>query len=209
VSTTFTAEDTVVIFDWDDTILPSSWILNQKLRLDQNSELTSHQKQQLAEVASITIELLCLAKAHGHVVIITTAKRGWIELTCRKFLPTLFPVLESIRVVSARSNYETAEMTSPFDWKLQAFENVIRRIYGPSASEAGRSKNVISFGDSSLEREALMRSTASLPNCCSKSVKFTSKPDIDLIQQQQCIVRDSFEEIVQHDGNLDLCLTVQ
>ena len=42
-------------------------------------------------------------KALCEVVLITNAERGWIELSCQKFLPTLFPVLESVKASSAHS----------------------------------------------------------------------------------------------------------
>lgn len=38
-----------------------------------------------------------MAKQLGTVVLITNAERGWIELSCQKFLPTLFPALESVK----------------------------------------------------------------------------------------------------------------
>ncbi|CAJ1449625.1 unnamed protein product, partial [Effrenium voratum] len=90
-------EETLFIFDWDDTVLPSSWVQGQGLRLDESSEVLAWHREQLSQVAAAAAETLRLAKQLGTVVLITNAERGWIELSCQKFLPTLFPVLESVK----------------------------------------------------------------------------------------------------------------
>jgi len=203
----FSFEDTLLIFDWDDTILPSSWVSMQKLRLDKgHDDVTAAQRERLAEIARVTLDTIRSAKEHGQVVIITNAERGWVELTCHKFLPELAPLLECVRVVSARSSYECDVGPNPQDWKLRAFEHEIQRAYGSSTYDARRRKNVLSLGDSVHEREAVMAATAALPNCRCKSLKFTAKPDISQIHQQHTLIRESFKKIIEHDGNLDLCL---
>jgi hypothetical protein len=203
----FDLEETFFIFDWDDTILPSAWVQSQGLRLDEDSKLNDSQRQQLNEVADITMETMRIAKQHGTVVLVTNAERGWIELSCQKFMPTLSPCLESVKVLSARTTYETPTRSSPLDWKLHAFESEIRRVFGEAAvNEPSRRKNILSLGDSMHEREALLRATASLPNCRSKSLKFVERPDISQICKQHSLITGCFERIVHHDGNLDLCI---
>ena len=198
---------TVIIFDWDDTVLPSTWVQCQGLRLDEGSEVSAWQREQLLEVAKVAIATLRLAKQHGTVVLVTNAERGWIELSCQKFMPTLFPSLENVKVVSARTSYESAETSSPLDWKLRAFEAEIRRCYGSTTLvDPDSRKNVLSLGDSVHEREALLRASSPLPNCRSKSLKFVERPDIAQICKQHSLVTSCFDRIVHHDGNLDLCI---
>mmetsp|Transcript_67222 Transcript_67222/g.156037 ORF Transcript_67222/g.156037 Transcript_67222/m.156037 type:complete len:238 (+) Transcript_67222:117-830(+) len=205
--TKFASEETVFIFDWDDTVLPSTWVQGQGLRLDEDSEPAAWQHDLLANVASVAAETLRVAKQHGTVVLVTNAERGWIELSCQKFMPSLYPALETVNVLSARTTYETAELSSPLDWKLRAFESEIARIFGPETLHSPvRRKNVLSLGDSVHEREALLRATATLPNCRSKSLKFVERPDIDQICKQHSLVRSVFDQIVHHDGNLDLLI---
>jgi len=206
----FTADETLFIFDWDDTVLPSSWIQRQGLRLDEGSSVNAWQREHLSEVANLAAETLRMAKQHGTVILVTNAERGWIELTCMKFLPTLYPSLENVKIVSARTTYESSRNLSPLAWKLQAFENEISRVYGFGTDLApcvpSRRKNVLSLGDSVHEREALHAATTSLPNCCAKSLKFCDHPDIAQICKQHSLVASCFDQIVHHDGNLDLCV---
>jgi len=203
----FTPEETLFIFDWDDTILPSSWIQRQGLRLDAGSVVLEWQQERLAEVAAAAAKTLTAAKDQGTVVLVTNAERGWIELSCQKFLPSLLPFIENVKIVSARTAYETPLRTSPLDWKVHAFAAEIARACGAEAlQDPKKRKNIHSLGDSVHEREALIRATIKLPNCCSKSLKFVDRPDIDQLLKQHSLIMNCFGQIVQHDENLDLCI---
>jgi len=207
-SAPFTREETLFVFDWDDTILPSSWIQSQGLRLDAGSVVCAWQRARLAEVAAAAGETLRLAKLCGTVVLLTNAERGWIELSCLKFLPELLPVIEGIKIVSARTTYERPDCAQPLQWKLRAFEAEIARACGAEAlADPARRKNIHSLGDSVHEREALLRATVGAPNCCWKSLKFVDRPDIWQLLSQHATVVHSFDQVVQHDGNLDLTLS--
>merc|ERR1719450_745272 len=118
-----------MIFDWDDTILPSSWVHEQSLRIDADAPLAEWQQDELSALARAAVDTLRLAKELGTVVLVTNAERGWIELSCLKFLPSLYPLLESVKTMSARSEYERPDLNSPYEWKLRAFESELGRIF--------------------------------------------------------------------------------
>eukprot|EP00429_Kryptoperidinium_foliaceum_P066275 CAMPEP_0176067706 /NCGR_PEP_ID=MMETSP0120_2-20121206/33798_1 /TAXON_ID=160619 /ORGANISM="Kryptoperidinium foliaceum, Strain CCMP 1326" /LENGTH=324 /DNA_ID=CAMNT_0017401329 /DNA_START=50 /DNA_END=1024 /DNA_ORIENTATION=+ len=203
----FTEDETLFIFDWDDTILPSSWLQRQGLRLDAACGVSESQRELLASVAAAAMETLILAKHSGTVVLVTNAERGWIELSCRKFVPALLPIIENIRIVSARTSYERSAGSSPHRWKALAFKAEISRACGADALvDPTRRKNILSLGDGMHEREALLRATAELPNCCSKSLKFVDRPDIGQLLAQHALVTQAFDNIVQLDGDLDLSI---
>jgi len=69
-------------------------------------------------------------------------------------------------------------------------------------------KNVISFGDSHVEREAVRAVTRGLPNTKTKSVKFAEKPSLEQLRRQLELVTNCFQYIHSHEGDLDLQLTV-
>jgi len=199
----FSPEETVLIFDWDDTVHPSSWVQEQGLRLDLESMPTALQWEQLDELARLASSTLSLAKQFGTVVLVTNAERGWIEMSCAKFLPSLAPMLESVKLLSARSEYERLHLTSPFEWKLRAFDAEIGRVLGPDPQ---RRRNVLSFGDSSHEREAVIHATVNMPNCRTKALKFLDRPGVQQLHRQHQLVAQCIHRLVHHDGNLDLCL---
>lgn len=200
-------DETLFVFDWDDTLLPSTWLQRQGLRLDDGSKVSEWHREQLDVVSSSAVQLIGNAKQCGTVVLVTNAERGWIELSCQKFLPTLAPLLENVKAVSARTSFESRNVSSPLEWKLRAFEKEISTVYGQDTLQCPQSrKNVLSLGDSVHEREALMRATAQLPNCHAKSLKFCERPDISQICKQHSLVNSCFDRVVHHDGHLDLCI---
>merc|ERR1712216_607615 len=143
------------------------------------------------------------AKKHGTVVFITNAETGWIELSCQKFLPSLWILMQSVSFLSARSLYETDDMQCPSMWKLRAFEKEI----GNFARELplGRRLNIISFGDALHERDALFRATVRT-NCCRKNLKFLEQPDWAVLGRQHEFVNAYFQQIIDHEFSMDLCL---
>jgi len=202
----FTA-DTILLFDWDDTVLPSTWISEQGLRLD-TSVISEEQQvtlQRLADSAGRTLEA---AKRYGKVLLVTNAEDGWIEMSCQKFLPSLWQRIEGVKRLSARSTYEQKGVLSPFEWKYLAFESEIGAFCRERSPEAcdERRKNIISFGDSAHEREALIRVTENLQKCCTKSMKFVERPDVEQLLREHELISGCFRYIVNHDGNLDLCI---
>ena len=65
------------------------------------------------------IRTLDVASTYGTVVLVTNAETGWIELSGRKFMPSLSDYLDTkcFKTVSARSTYEPLGVVSPFEWK--------------------------------------------------------------------------------------------
>lgn len=200
----FSPQETIMIFDWDDTMLPSTWLNEQGLTLEVSPVLTSEQEAILGKIAEQAQRTLAVAKARGKVVCVTNAEQGWIEMSCKKFMPSLFPSLEDISILSARSEYERQGVTSPFEWKHRAFHYEIGRFCETFAAD-GR-KNVISLGDSAHEREALIRVTEQLQNCYIKSVKFVERPQAQQLLKEHQLMKGCFPAIINHMGNLDLCL---
>jgi len=200
----FSTDDTLLLVDWDDTVLPLHWIQQEGLQLARCSTISERQLLELAGIAASAARMLQAAKRLGHVVIVTNAERGWVELSCARFLPSLFPVLEGTKVVSARSSFERRGPSgegSPTEWKQAAFELEMRRCRG---SECGRWINVLSLGDSNHEREALLSATAGAPDCCAKSVKLLQAPSPWLLRGEHDLVRRRLREIVESFGDLDL-----
>lgn len=69
-------------------------------------------------------------------------------------------------------------------------------------------KNVLSFGDSQFEREAIRHVTLGVPNTKTKSVKFKERPSMEQLRRQIELVISCFQYIHNHDGDLDLHLSI-
>jgi hypothetical protein len=168
----------------------------------------------LETLAKAVIELLRLAATHGRVVVITNAETGWVELSAAKFVPSVVPVLAElqVQVFSARSTFEAAFPDAPLKWKSAAFEHVLsdQSTTAAAAIAAGKTltKNVLSLGDSHVEREAVRQVTADMPNTLCKSVKFAERPNCEQLTRQLTLVHNCFRYILNHQNHLDLQLTV-
>jgi hypothetical protein len=105
----FKPEQTIIIFDWDDTLCPSSWIRANKHHLSFFKPAPNVEQFQrpLRELQKQCEQLLKLAVKLGNVIIVTNAVHPWVETSCRNFLPGLLPLLSQLPVIYARSVYET------------------------------------------------------------------------------------------------------
>lgn len=104
----FKNEQTIIIFDWDDTLCPSSWIRANKRVLSFFRPAPNIEKFQrpLRELQTNCEALLRFAMKLGSVIIVTNAMEPWVETSCRNFLPGLLPLISDLPVIYARSIYE-------------------------------------------------------------------------------------------------------
>lgn len=192
--------ETLVIFDWDDTLFPTSWMQQNGL-LSDGATLSSEQKAQLELMASRVESTLQAAALIAKVVVVTNAARGWIELTSTNFMPSLSSLLQRFSTVSARSLYEHSAQ-EPSEWKRMAFDNEVQEFYG--AGDAGRQRNIVSVGDSLHELHALKSVTKDVQNCCGKSIKLLDTPSIEQLIDQHEVIIAYLLDVVEHNGDLDV-----
>eukprot|EP01054_Gregarina_sp_Poly1_P000634 Gregarina_sp_Poly_1__633@NODE_114_length_13862_cov_162_782240_g101_i0_p5_GENE_NODE_114_length_13862_cov_162_782240_g101_i0NODE_114_length_13862_cov_162_782240_g101_i0_p5_ORF_typecomplete_len356_score49_83PNK3P/PF08645_11/0_15_NODE_114_length_13862_cov_162_782240_g101_i028893956 len=229
-SDAFNPEGTILIFDWDDTLCPSTWLATHDLTLDDLCSVPPEFESLLLRMALCSQKTLEVAARLGTVVIVTNAEQGWIEMSCRKFLPSLYKYLSSFKQLSARTMYESASASCPFAWKQLAFK---KEIYSHFTRTQVKKKNVISLGDSAHERLAIISVTRNLAStqeglprvsgtltelppdpefvrtlghCRTKSVKFIERPNIEELMQEHDLICKVLEDVVQQDEDLDLCI---
>lgn len=199
------AEETMIFFDWDDTLLASSFLSVHGYRLDTDMESKDdfdHIYNELRALETCVIAVLQEALPRGKVHIITNAEHGWVELSAQKFIPAVVPFLSKITVVSARSTYEHLFPECPVKWKLSAFQDRLQEVFLTNHTR----KNIISLGDSHVEREAVRTVTRGVANTKTKSIKFTESPTMDQLRKQLELVTNNFQYIFTHDQDLDLML---
>ena len=213
----------LIIFDYDDTILPTSFLNRRGLKLAASSndkdELDSIQSI-LDEYSVVVNKTLTMARRIGHVLIVTNAEDRWISLTVKKFLPKSANLVEQFQHISARSMFEPTGLFTPISWKQSAFRMVVEEYLAaaattPSSSSSKRSSStnhdeypqVISLGDSAHEREAILKVAKDFANRITvKSLKFMEKPDIESLKKEHQLIQECIGDIVKHTGNLDLCI---
>lgn len=199
------SQKTVIFIDWDDTLLCSSFLSGRGLQLDSEIPESDAINRDLKELEICVSQLLHSAKKFGEVHVVTNAEEGWVELSAKKFIPGVLHALRGIKVLSARSTYEQRD-PSPLKWKYWAFQDKLQQHF--PVDHEGVYKNIISFGDSFVEREAVRLVTRGFSNVSTKSVKFHEKPSMEQLRRQLELITNCFQYIHSHDGDLDLQLTI-
>eukprot|EP00929_Paragymnodinium_shiwhaense_P104723 TRINITY_DN693_c0_g1_i1.p1 TRINITY_DN693_c0_g1~~TRINITY_DN693_c0_g1_i1.p1 ORF type:complete len:360 (-),score=45.52 TRINITY_DN693_c0_g1_i1:290-1264(-) len=101
-------EQTIILFDWDDTLCPSNWIRENRPALSffKPAPVDPRFQKPLQELQRRVEALLRLSMTLGKVVIVTNAMEPWVETSCRNFLPQLTALVAQLPVIYARSIYE-------------------------------------------------------------------------------------------------------
>lgn len=192
--------NSLLIFDWDDTLFPTSWIHKHGL-LVKGVAQNADQQTQLDKMAEGVRSTLQVAMQIGTVVIVTNAEQGWIEMSCTKFMPSLVSLLKSVDLVSARTTYGNS-VREPAEWKRLAFEYEVDLFYG--SKDAGQQRNIVSVGDSLHELLALKSVTSGMRHCLGKSIKLLEAPSIAQLIEEHDVLTTCLFDVVQQADDLDI-----
>lgn len=179
---------TIVIFDWDDTLFPTSFLTRfgfEKVQKD------SKIQKSLNIIDKYATKLLQKAARVGKACIITNATKNWVETSSEVYLPMTYETIikNRISVISARAEYEDLYPNDPKRWKQEAFLNLKGTL------EDAALTNIISVGDSNIELEAAQKMRAVLERALLKTLKFKELPSMEeLIKQQEAVI-DKFDQI--------------
>ncbi|EEA08536.1 uncharacterized protein CMU_003750 [Cryptosporidium muris RN66] len=212
---------TAIIFDWDDTLLCTTYInriLNcehvdfreQKkgnININDNDfdistvvELPKAVLEKLELIQKYGKKLLESSLELGHVFIITNAIEGWVEYSANKYLPKLVPTLSKVIIISARSKYEMEFPGGYYQWKFNAFLEVQKKLNSEIIT------NLISIGDSVIEMEAVHILGKEFSESLVKTIKMRESPTPDEIAKQLALISSKFEDIYLNARNLKIVL---
>lgn len=200
----------VIVFDWDDTLMASSWIDREKLlNTPSFADLSAELQAQFGALEEHVGWCLAAALKLGTVVIITNAEAGWVEYSAKRFMPRLLPLLQTLRVVSARTTYERFYPGAPLCWKAAAFAHEANQVFSGVATAGGDApplaREIISFGDSNEERTAVKIAAGQL-DATSKSIKFVDLPNPEQLRKQVETITSWLTWVCSHNTELDLML---
>jgi hypothetical protein len=211
-------DQTIILFDWDDTICPSTWVRSH-VRFDKkgkpaNSNAPSIQ-QELTKLVDQALPLLRAAKAMAQVVIVTNARRPWVETSCQHFMPSLMRELEGVNVIYAMEFLEEDEadyMINPellTEAKARAMKSAVSDFYSRYRNQSW--KNVVSIGDALYEHDAIRQVTHERPTdskkCRTKTIKLMEGPTSAVMVKQLGLVESWLAKVVNADHDIDIDLS--
>jgi hypothetical protein len=192
----------LIILDWDDTLFPTSHL--NPVDESQYDHLAEKYKKLLAEVEDQAIKLLQNCLKESKVVIVTNAKKGWVEYSSSKFMPRLHSILmKFVRVISARVEYEDHYPTETMKWKELAFQKL---WHEKNFLEKGAIVNLIAIGDSEFEMEAAKKFAAKSDRCTVKLLKLRDSPSFDELTKELEIINERFQYVFSAYKNISIKL---
>jgi len=166
-------EQTFICFDWDDTLFPTNYVLEQmrlnpELPLARQPSLVGRARdvviRKMALCEDRAIEVLQLGCMLGHTVVVTLAANTWVTKSTTMFYPRVGKLLKAMNIevvcaqnpVGIRKARAKARREEQFWGLLKGFaiSDAIEKFY--SQYEGQSWKNVISIGDSIFERYGLI-----------------------------------------------------
>ena len=189
--------NTLFIFDWDDTLICTSYI---KPLINSNLFKTRAIKEKLKTLDENTSNLLNKCLERGKVFIITNASSGWVEYSSTNFLPTTSKILSKVKIISAKNLYSKNYPGDPKQWKIKAFKYAIEK-YNINTKLIS---NIITFGDSYIDLEAIENLIYEFNNPFIKIIKFKENPHLVELEKQILIVISQLDFIINKPKNFSL-----
>ena len=187
----------IIIFDWDDTLLPTSF-LTKGGNFYEEMQLSPSEQKKMLELQDLVLELLNETIEKGTVYIITNAGKGWVEYSAERFYPKITPILDKIQIISARGQYENEYPGNSRQWKIEAFLMLQNTVNLQLVT------NIICLGDSLFEMEAGRILASRFTMAFIKTIKFRESPKLDELIKQLKLVVKQFSSIYISVKNLTI-----
>jgi len=189
--------NSIFIFDWDDTLLCSSYLAPNG-DYDENKIIEEDDWNKIKKLESRVIKVLKLAINKGRTFIITNAASGWVEYSAKRYYPSLRKILPYVTIISARAEYGKLFPGDTRQWKILTFLQILKEI------NINIVTNLICLGDSIIEIEAANILALHLKQVYIKTVKFKSNPTIDELINQVKLVIEHFNKIYSSVKNMNV-----
>jgi hypothetical protein len=206
----FTKEETLIISDWDDTLTITHILVGEYARyasmIEECPEIPKELQAIFDILANAVKGFLTEAQKYGRVLIVTNASEGWVEVCCKRFMPSILSLVTSFTIISARDYYE-AESPYPHIWKQYAFRDILLTHFLKTPNIR---KNIISVGDGTAEQHAMRSLKAScfektnINLITTKTIRIMGMVKEAIMERQLKFITDSFDNIVNYTLPIDV-----
>ena len=191
--------NSIIIFDWDDTLLCTS-LINKYGYFSEMKKYPMNDLIQISLLEAFVMEILEKSFEKGDTYIITNSEKGWVEYSCKKFFPNLFPLLSKLKIISSREKYEKMHPYNFLMWKME----VCKYFAKDYNYNINLPTNIISIGDSFADIEAGRSLENKFKKCFIKTIKFVKFPGVKDLIEQLGLILDKFEHIISSCYNWNI-----
>lgn len=190
--------NTIFIFDWDDTLFFTSHLnpsKNTKFFYESKKE-----KKLMNTIEYYISEILNKALSKGNVLIITNSSDGWVQSCAKFFYPNLLSILDKISIISSRELYQNEFPNDPLTWKIKTFNDLKEKFNFNKCIVS----NIICIGDDNSEIIAAKKLGENFSNCLVKTIKFREKPDLTDLIKQMILINEQILRVYNYPKSLTI-----
>ena len=190
--------NTLFIFDWDDTLFFTTHLNPSKENLF--LYINSKEKKMMSVIECYIKQILIKALSKGTVLIITNSSEGWVEACVKFYYPNLIPILSNVNIISARQLYSDIYPGMPLIWKIKAFSDLRNKFN----FEKCHITNIVSIGDDNSEIIATQKLGEKIDKCIVKTIKFREGPNLQELIKQLMLINDELLRIYKYPKSLTI-----
>ena len=177
-------DNTLFIFNWDDTLLCTSY-------LQKNKNLTEKEKEQMKICENELYELINNTLIKGKIFLITNLDMINIETSIIKYYPSLHSRLNDVDIISTNTNLD-----NNYNWKISAFVEYQKNVNNDNI------KNIICFTDSYVQDNIVKILKKIDTYAIIKVIQFKESPDPYELGKQFVLVNHKFNNIYNDQRDL-------
>eukprot|EP00917_Polyrhabdina_sp_WS-2016_P021903 GHVP01047461.1.p1 GENE.GHVP01047461.1~~GHVP01047461.1.p1 ORF type:complete len:264 (+),score=41.72 GHVP01047461.1:48-839(+) len=189
---------TLIIVDWDDTIMPTTFLRNCGLVPVRSSDPIRifEVRAAMAELESEVIQTMEYLHDLGQTVIVTNASSDWVKRSSENYMPNLNQILQKTPCISAQEAH-SQDVFDPAEWKVLGFKDLVASHFkhegSGSCSCKRETKNIMQIGDALSDRRALMILADQEKAPHFKSCMLVKSPSIDdMVNQHKELKKNLF-----------------
>jgi hypothetical protein len=192
---------TLIILDWDDTLFPTSWIVENNIDMT-NTNIQYKYQMLFSKLDNILYKLITTLLKYGTVIIVTNAIKKWISISSSVLPNTQKLIKDNVYIFSARELYQEQYPNEMTLWKKMIFKKIVSQYFLENCIQ-----NIISVGDADHEFLALtdLYDINSIKKIkLLKSIRFMAAPSFDSLIDELQVLNNCLQQICTQKKHMDL-----
>ena len=182
-----TKDHTVFIFDWDDTLMCTSFVTVK------TQKLSEEEQNIIKELGIIVSKFLEECSKYGNIIIMTNSSKQWIKKTAIHYLKINENLFENIIIISTRDKYLKKGIEKK-KWKEIELNEILLK-YGEKID------NLICASDSEKDIDVFKNISKNYRKINISTIKFKSNPSPLVLIKEIKYLNEFFYETIGNNKN--------
>ncbi len=188
--------NSIIIYDWDDTLFATTYLMEKGYLNDEN-EICETDYLLMAKLEFCVLRLLTTSiNTKSDIYIISNSSIEWIESLINRYFPSIEKIIDKIKIISAREQYEAEYPSDSNLWKKKAFLSLKQQY------DTNSPINIVNLGDSLADIDAGGLLMKQFKDSYLKSIKLRESPSITDLIKQLTLTTNQFSNVFKSIKNL-------